>query len=116
MSCAEMRVLLHGMLDRQLSGRARRSDRGCSHIRRTNWVFFSDEHCDAVPPRKGSGVHRRLSIARSWEAGERPARREPTGLLLQISASAVTSRSICSSECSGVGVSRRRSVPRGTVG
>jgi hypothetical protein len=34
----------------------------------------------------------------------------------QISVSAVTSRSICSSECSGVGVSRRRSVPRRTVG
>src|SRR5215472_6667401 len=60
--------------------------------------------------RKGSGVHRRLSIPPSWDAGERPARQESTGLF-QISASAVTSRSICSSECSGVGVSRRRSVP-----
>ena len=34
----------------------------------------------------------------------------------QMSMSAATSRSIASSSCSGVGVRRSRSVPRGTVG
>ena len=53
---------------------------------------------------------------RGSEAGVRAARLLCAIFLLQISVSAVTSRSICSSECSGVGVSRRRSVPRATVG
>jgi hypothetical protein len=44
------------------------------HIRGTNWVFFSDEHCYAPPHRKGSGVDRRLSIPPSWDVGERPRR------------------------------------------
>src|ERR1700730_10033472 len=44
---------------------------------------------------------------RRSEAGVRAARLLCAIFLLQISVSAVTSRSICSSECSGVGVSHR---------
>ena len=62
------------MREVRVSGRARRSDRGCSHIRRTNWVFFSDVHCDAVylgKARAFTDVY--LSRARGTQASGPPA-------------------------------------------
>ena len=57
-------------------------------------------------------AHGRAGRVRRYSA----AARGPRPSVCQTSCSAATSRVMSSSECSGVGVSRSRSVPRGTVG